>query len=65
MDYNQGSRPERQTHKAGDADGCTGGWTCSKCQAAIEELPFKPDPARVGQLLCRDCHRAKVQSFRR
>jgi ribosomal protein L37AE/L43A len=52
-------------HKAGDEDGCTGGWSCSKCGAAIEELPFKPDPARLNQLLCRDCHRARNQSFRR
>lgn len=50
-------------HKAGDADGCTGGWACSKCQGPITELPFAPDPSRLGQLLCRDCHRARKQSF--
>jgi formate-dependent nitrite reductase cytochrome c552 subunit len=61
MEYNQ----QRVMHKAGDEDGCTGGWSCSKCGAAIEELPFKPDPARLNQLLCRDCHRARNQSFRR
>lgn len=55
----------RTMHKAGDADGCTGGWACSKCQTSIEELPFAPDPSRLGQLLCRDCHRARKQSFGR
>jgi len=34
-----------------------GNWSCSKCGAEINELPFEPDPARVGQLECRDCHR--------
>ena len=34
-----------------------GNWTCSKCGAKITELPFDPDPARLDQLLCRDCHR--------
>ncbi len=41
-----------------------GDWKCSKCGAAITELPFQPDPARVDQLLCRNCHREKRQSFR-
>jgi len=64
FDNNQGfTRPPM--HKAGDADGCTGGWACSKCNGAIEELPFAPDPSRIGQLLCRDCHRARKQSFGR
>lgn len=35
-----------------------GDWKCSKCNAAITELPFQPDPARLDQLLCRDCHKA-------
>ncbi len=66
MDFNnQGGFRPRETHKAGDADGCTGGWACSKCGAAIQDLPFKPDPSRVGALLCRDCHRQRVQNFRR
>jgi CxxC-x17-CxxC domain-containing protein len=43
----------------------TGDWTCSKCGAKIDRLPFEPDPARTNQLLCKDCHRAKMQSFRR
>ena len=39
-----------------------GDWKCSKCGAAITELPFEPDPSRLGQLLCRDCHREKRMS---
>ncbi|MCL4405558.1 hypothetical protein M1295_03305 [Patescibacteria group bacterium] len=39
-----------------------GEWKCSKCGAAITELPFKPDPARLDQLLCRDCHRERRMS---
>lgn len=65
MDYQNGPRAPREMHKAGDADGCEGGWKCSKCGADIAELPFKPDPSRVGQLLCRDCHRSRMQAFRR
>jgi len=42
----------------------SGDWVCSKCQAPIKELPFEPDPERLGQLLCRDCHRERQQSFR-
>lgn len=42
-----------------------GNWKCSKCNGDITELPFEPDPARLEQLLCRDCHREKKQSFRR
>jgi len=34
-----------------------GNWNCSKCNGPITELPFQPDPARLDQLLCRDCHR--------
>ncbi len=56
MDYNN---RERVVHKAGDADGCTGGWVCSKCKAPIETLPFPPDPARMDRLLCNDCWRAE------
>lgn len=40
-----------------------GNWACSKCQAPITELPFEPDPQRLDQLLCRDCHRQKRDSF--
>jgi len=34
-----------------------GDWKCSKCDAKITELPFDPDPQRLDQLQCRDCHR--------
>ncbi|MBI2108710.1 MAG: hypothetical protein HYT93_00815 [Parcubacteria group bacterium] len=34
-----------------------GNWTCGKCGADITELPFDPDPSRLDQLQCRDCHR--------
>jgi len=42
-----------------------GNWKCSQCGAEITELPFEPDPARLEQLLCRECHRQKRQTFRR
>ena len=42
-----------------------GNWTCGKCSAEIKELPFEPDPSRLDQLLCRDCHRQRRQDFRR
>lgn len=41
-----------------------GDWKCSKCGNPITELPFEPDPSRLSQLLCRDCHREKQKSFR-
>jgi CxxC-x17-CxxC domain-containing protein len=41
-----------------------GNWNCSKCQAAITELPFQPDDSRLDQLLCRDCHRSRMQNRR-
>lgn len=56
MDYSQG-QPQRQMFK--------GDWTCSKCGNKIDQLPFEPDPSRLNQLLCRDCHRAQRQTFRR
>ncbi|MFH0712609.1 MAG: hypothetical protein V2A55_02035 [Candidatus Jorgensenbacteria bacterium] len=40
-----------------------GNWKCSKCNKEITELPFEPDPSRVDQLLCRDCHREKRMQF--
>ena len=51
------NREERKMYK--------GDWTCSKCGAKIDALPFEPDPSRLAQLLCRDCHRTARQSFRR
>lgn len=41
-----------------------GNWKCSSCGAEITELPFEPDPNRLDQLLCRDCHRQKRMSQR-
>lgn len=35
----------------------TGNWTCGTCGNPITELPFQPDPARLGTLKCRDCHK--------
>ncbi len=35
--------------------------TCSACGAQAN-LPFKPDPTRLARLLCRDCHRKRIQS---
>jgi len=40
-----------------------GDWKCAKCGTAIPELPFKPDENRLDQLLCRDCHRERQNSF--
>lgn len=39
-----------------------GNWKCSKCDADITELPFEPDPNRLDQLLCRDCHREQKKN---
>ena len=39
----------------------TGNWKCGSCGNAITELPFEPDPAREGGLMCKDCH-SKRQS---
>ena len=41
-----------------------GEWACAKCGNKITRLPFKPDPSRLDQLLCQDCHREKRQAFR-
>lgn len=34
-----------------------GDWKCAECGKEIKELPFEPDPNRLGELKCRDCHR--------
>ena len=34
-----------------------GNWKCAKCGTDITELPFEPDPNRLDQLLCRECHK--------
>ncbi len=46
---NQNSNGQRQMVQ--------GDWSCSKCGAAITELPFEPDGERP--LYCRDCHRQR------
>ncbi len=53
MDFNQGPAKRYQ-----------GNWKCSKCGGEIKELPFEPDPSRIDQLLCTNCHREKMQSRR-
>ncbi len=50
MTYDENNNKERQMYQ--------GNWACSKCGTAITELPFEPDPDRIGSLQCRDCHRA-------
>ena len=50
-DRNNNDRGPRTMHQ--------GNWSCSGCGAAIRELPFQPDQERLGQLLCRDCHKQK------
>ena len=47
--YGGGQQPQRQMF--------SGNWTCGTCGGAITELPFEPDPSRLGTLKCRDCHR--------
>lgn len=42
-----------------------GDWACSSCGGKITELPFDPDPSRLDQLKCRDCHQKSRASFRR
>ena len=34
-----------------------GDWSCSKCNAAIKELPF--EPRATGNLVCGDCFKKK------
>lgn len=57
------SRPERgqgggRFHSdRGERKTYSGNWTCAECGTSITELPFMPDPSRVGALKCRDCHR--------
>lgn len=30
---------------------------CADCGAAVTQLPFQPDPARLNTIRCRDCLR--------
>jgi hypothetical protein len=39
-----------------------GNWKCGTCSGDITQLPFNPDPARLGSLLCKDCHKQKAGS---
>ena len=56
MVYDSNSEePRRQMYQ--------GNWTCASCGGAITELPFEPDPSRLGSLSCRDCHRKKRGGF--
>ena len=55
-DQNNNGGFTRQMHQ--------GNWSCSQCGGSITELPFQPDQERIGQLLCRDCHKAKRGEFR-
>lgn len=34
-----------------------GDWKCGQCDAQISELPFEPNPDRISDLKCRDCHK--------
>lgn len=38
----------------------TGNWNCADCGGSITELPFEPNPARTGELRCRDCHKGRM-----
>ena len=44
-------------HGVGTRQMFKGNWTCGSCGTAINELPFEPDPERLSQISCRDCHR--------
>jgi len=41
-----------------------GDWKCANCGTPITELPFEPDPSRLSQLLCRNCHRERMGNRR-
>lgn len=54
-------RNDRGNNNGAQRQMFTGNWTCGTCGAAITELPFEPDPSRLGTLKCRDCHRKSRQ----
>jgi hypothetical protein len=54
MDTTNGFGQERKTFQ--------GNWKCGKCGGAIASLPFEPDPARAGQLKCRDCYKKEQEA---
>jgi hypothetical protein len=41
-----------------------GNWKCGQCGKGISSLPFDPNPARIAQLRCWDCHQ-KMQNDQR
>jgi hypothetical protein len=57
MSYGNNDAP-RTMHRAGDADGCKGGWVCMQCGKPIEELKFKPREGGENTLKCNDCFRS-------
>lgn len=58
MEFNQGGRDFAPRPKF------QGNWQCANCKGPITELPFEPDAARLNQLLCRNCHRDRMQTRR-
>lgn len=50
-------RSDRPRRNDGPRQMYQGNWSCSGCGNDIKELPFNPDPARAGQLKCKDCFR--------
>ncbi len=61
-DCHRKSAPKRSGGRGGSFGGpremFKGDWECSKCNTAITELPFKPNPERTDNLMCRDCFKA-------
>lgn len=53
-------RSEGRGSGGGERKMFQGNWSCGKCGAAITELPFDPDPSRLDQLTCRECHRKSL-----
>lgn len=54
------TRPQnnfRRNNNSGPRQKFQGDWTCSSCGGKITELPFEPDPARISNLKCFDCHK--------
>lgn len=54
-------RHDDKGNGAGPRKMFTGNWACGVCGGAITELPFEPDPSRLGTLKCRECHKKSVQ----
>ncbi len=59
----RGSRPggnDRRPSNGMSRPMVKGNWNCADCGGSITELPFEPNPARVGELRCRDCHKGRM-----